>query len=270
MTDAKKLMLTIVIPAYNEEDYIGACLEAIASQTEAPDEVLVVDNNSTDRTAEVVAKYSFARVIKESQQGIVFARDRGFNAARGEIIARIDADTLLNPDWCAQLRKFFAVSPVAAVVGSCYFYDYPLRRTLHYAHYAIYQLLQRVICGHHVLWGANMALRREAWETVRTKVDRHDRGHEDVDLSFALHDADLVIKRNRKLRADVSLLRGDLAPRHTRSYLAGWPEAYDIKGHHWRSMPIRFMQYFILGLSHLITFIGHPKQRVHQKPTARR
>lgn len=270
MTDAKKLTLTIVIPAYNEQDYIGACLEAIAAQTEPPDEVIVVDNDSTDSTAKVVSSYSFAKLLNESKKGIVFGRDRGFNAASSDIIARIDADSLLASDWCEQVRSFFAKNPAAAVTGSGYFYDYPLRRIVHSQHVFIYYWLQWLITGTTMLWGANMALRREAWLAVRDNTDRHNRGHEDIDLSFALQDANLKIKRSRKMLVEASMLRGDIGPRRTRRYLAGWHEAYDIKNHHWRSLPIRLIEYFLVAVSFSIHLIGHPKHRPHGQSSSRR
>jgi glycosyltransferase involved in cell wall biosynthesis len=264
-----KLSISIVIPVYNEQDYIGPCLEAIARQTEMPDEVLVVDNNSKDATVKQVAKYPFAKLLNEPQQGIVFARDRGFDIATGDIIARIDADSLLRTDWCAEVRSFFARDPAAAVTGSCYFYDYPLRRSLHACHVLVYHWLQLLVTGTTVLWGANMALRREAWLGVRSNVDRHNRGHEDVDLSFALQDAGLNIKRNRNMLVEASMLRGDIGPRRTRHYLAGWYEAYQIKGRYWQSLPIRLIIYLLVAISFCMYLIGHPKHRPHGRAIER-
>ncbi|HEX7964030.1 MAG TPA: glycosyltransferase family A protein, partial [Candidatus Saccharimonadales bacterium] len=95
----KRQSVSIVIPAYNEERHLAACLEAIRAQSEPPLEVVVVDNNSTDRTAEIARRYPFVRVVHEERQGIVFARGAGFDAARGDIIARIDADIVLPAGW---------------------------------------------------------------------------------------------------------------------------------------------------------------------------
>src|SRR5687767_1835934 len=96
-----RLRVSLVIPAYNEESHLRACLDAVAAQTVRPFEVIVVDNNSTDTTVAIARSYSFVAVMHESQQGIVYARNAGFNAARGDIIARIDADTHLSPNWIA-------------------------------------------------------------------------------------------------------------------------------------------------------------------------
>lgn len=270
MSASKKLTLSIVIPVYNEQDYIGQCLDAIARQTEMPDEVIIVDNGSSDKTINIASKYKFVTILKEPKQGIVFSRNRGFNAASSEIIGRIDADTLMPPDWVELVKRtFMSREDVAAITGSGFFYDYPLRRTVRLQHILIYYWLQRLIAGTYMLWGANMALRREAWLTVRDKTDDYNRGHEDIDLSFALQDAGLKIRLERRIKIEASMLRGDIGPRRTRQYLAGWHEAYDIKNHHWRSLPIRMIEYFLVAVSFIIKVIGHPKHRPHGHVTGR-
>src|SRR5262245_36697630 len=94
-----KPRLSIVIIAFNEEKHIGPCLEAIAHQTVAPDEVIVVDNNSTDRTVQIASSYPFIKVIHETEQGMIPARNTGLDAAKGDLLARIDADTRIPPQW---------------------------------------------------------------------------------------------------------------------------------------------------------------------------
>ncbi len=101
------LSLSLVIPAYNEERHLAACLDAVSRQAVMPSEVIVVDNNSTDRTAEIARSYPFVRVVQEPRQGIVFARNAGFDAARGDIIGRIDADTIIPSDWTKHVLAFF-------------------------------------------------------------------------------------------------------------------------------------------------------------------
>jgi glycosyltransferase involved in cell wall biosynthesis len=66
----KTLSLTIVIPVFNEQNHISACLEAIAAQTAMPDEVIVVDNNSTDKTVQIAKQFAFVKIIKEKRQGV--------------------------------------------------------------------------------------------------------------------------------------------------------------------------------------------------------
>src|SRR3982751_3455353 len=116
--------VSIIIPVYNEEGYLAACLDAVAAQQEKPFEVIVVDNNSTDASHKIAQGYTFVRIIAEKQQGTVFARNAGFEAAKGDILARIDADTRIPKDWVARLTRTFTDEPeTAAITGSPMLYD---------------------------------------------------------------------------------------------------------------------------------------------------
>lgn len=92
----KRPAVSVVIPAYNEERYLAACLTSLQKQTLKNFETIVVDNNSTDKTAEIARRFG-AKVVKELKQGIIPARERGFREAKAEIIARTDADTIVAP-----------------------------------------------------------------------------------------------------------------------------------------------------------------------------
>ena len=110
------MKISVVVPAYNEEAVIERCLNALVNQIVPVDEILVVDNNSTDRTAEIAEKYREygVRVIRETVQGLIPARNRGFDEATGDILGRIDADTVVEPDWSQRLAEAFADPDVAA------------------------------------------------------------------------------------------------------------------------------------------------------------
>jgi glycosyltransferase involved in cell wall biosynthesis len=103
------MFLSVVIPAYNEEKYIGRCLEALQEQTypRSSFEVIVVDNNCTDHTAAIAAGFG-ACVVYEPMKGIGAARQRGALAARGEIITSTDADTIVPPNWLERIACRFA------------------------------------------------------------------------------------------------------------------------------------------------------------------
>ena len=108
---------TVVIPALNEEARLPQCLASVASQV--PDfsvEVLVVDNGSTDRTAEV-ARAAGVRVVSCARRGAVLARQMGLERARGEILVHLDADSLLPSSTLQLLARHFANPGISAVVG---------------------------------------------------------------------------------------------------------------------------------------------------------
>ncbi len=190
---ASKPGLAIVIPAYNEEKYIGGCLESIARQTVAPDEVIVVDNNSTDKTAVIAASFPFVRLLRESAQGIAPARNRGFNEATSELIARLDADTQLPPDWIAIAHKLMDqhAKTITALSGPpSHIHDLPPglgrkligRLVVKHGYFKVSKLM----LGHHALFGANMLITKKAWQRVKKEVCLNSRAvHEDMDL--ALH-----------------------------------------------------------------------------------
>ncbi|MDO8591427.1 MAG: glycosyltransferase family A protein [bacterium] len=182
----KPLKLSIVIPVYNEEGYIGACLDSIAAQTSAPDEVIVVDNNSTDQTVEIAKKYPFASVIHETRQHQVFAQAAGFNIAKGDILGRIDADSILPPDWAKKIIKTFEDdSRLVAVTGGADPYDVPLKwvgSTIFHG----YIYLAGLIAGHRLLWGSNCAVTAPAWRKIKNKVMMRPDIWEDYDMAFCL------------------------------------------------------------------------------------
>src|ERR1035441_10065252 len=96
------MRLSFAVPAYNEEAYLPACLESILAQTrELGDavEIIVVNNASTDRTREVALGYAGVRVVDEARKGLTFARQAGFVASSGELIANVDSDSRLTPGW---------------------------------------------------------------------------------------------------------------------------------------------------------------------------
>jgi glycosyltransferase involved in cell wall biosynthesis len=195
------LTLTLVIPVFNEERHIKACLDSIKNQTVMPTEVIVVDNNCTDQTIDIVRTYPFARVVKETKQGRGWARTAGFDAANCQIIGRIDADSRLDRDWVETVIKTFQSQP--EVFGQT-----GLGRTLVVRLFKIYNTFWSQAYYWYVhssfrlitMWGANMAIRREAWLQVRPYVCNDDRiVHEDQDLSLLMAVRGMKIIENRKM-----------------------------------------------------------------------
>ena len=191
------MKLSLIIPVYNEEAYIGACLESVMRQTEQPDEILVVDNNSTDRTAEIVSQYP-VRILKEEKQGMIPARNAGFNAAQYEIIARCDADDVLPADWIARIKRNFTELKIDALCGPLIYSDLPVKTAIIPNLYLdVVKVLQ---FGNETMVGPNMALTKVMWEQIRDKVCLDDRKvHEDIDLGLKILQAGGKIYRDRQL-----------------------------------------------------------------------
>ena len=185
----KRLTVTIVIPVYNEADQIKACLAAIAKQTAMPDEVIVVDNNSTDGTAVIAAQFPFVRVVTERRQGAVHARNAGFNAAQSEIIGRIDADTILAPDWVQSVRRVFASGGPDAASGSVTYHGMVASNALNKVDFALRRYFAWALGREYALQGANMALRAAAWHGSKQLMCNQGGMHEDFDLAIHLREA---------------------------------------------------------------------------------
>lgn len=114
------MKISVVVPAHNEEHHIASAIEALLAQ-EYPDfEVIVVDNASVDRTAEIARTYPVT-VVSEERKGTMWACERGRREAKGELIVRMDADCTPRKDWLSKGAAFFGNSAIVAVTGP---YDY--------------------------------------------------------------------------------------------------------------------------------------------------
>jgi glycosyltransferase involved in cell wall biosynthesis len=112
-------IFSVVVPFLNEERWLPACLEALNAQTldRSLFELIFVDNGSTDRSAEIVAKHSGVLLLHEPQRDPYLARNRGIAAASARHIVFLDADCLPEPDWLRELQAEVAQSPLAIVLG---------------------------------------------------------------------------------------------------------------------------------------------------------
>ena len=113
--------VSIIIPAHNESATIEGVVTAARAQEYPNFEVIVVDNASSDDTA-AIAEHAGAHVIKESNKGILFAKEAGRRAATGEIIAGLDADCIPPPNWLKKGVSYFTVPNIVAVTGG-YMYE---------------------------------------------------------------------------------------------------------------------------------------------------
>ena len=114
------MKISIVIPAHNEEAVIEATIQSALNQNYPDFEIIVVDNNSTDKTTEIAQKYNL-KLLFEKRKGTGWARECGRKEATGEIIVGLDADCLPEPDWLLKGSKWFTSEKVSAVTGP---YDY--------------------------------------------------------------------------------------------------------------------------------------------------
>jgi glycosyltransferase involved in cell wall biosynthesis len=104
--------ITVVMPVYNAEEHVAESIAAVLAQTRPPDEVIVVDDGCTDGTLDVLAPFrSEIRVISQQNRGHAGAFNTGFAAARGDYVARCDADDVWNPDKLARQHAALVAHP---------------------------------------------------------------------------------------------------------------------------------------------------------------
>lgn len=113
-----EIIISVVIPSYNEEERIERCLQSLQSQDLPREEyeIIVVDGGSKDKTREIAEKYADQVFIQTSPK-VGGARNDGAIRARGEIVATTDADTILPPDWLSRIRRGFSNPDVVMVYG---------------------------------------------------------------------------------------------------------------------------------------------------------
>src|SRR5690242_6872685 len=111
------MRISVVIPARDAAETIGAVLDSLAAQEPPPEEVIVVDDASTDATAEI-AEGRGARVVRlEEPRFAGGARNRGWEEAGGDVVVFLDADAIPAPGWSAGLQRALREFP-GSVVGS--------------------------------------------------------------------------------------------------------------------------------------------------------
>lgn len=184
----KQPLVSVVIPAYNEEENIGTCLASLAAQkTKYPLEVILSDNNSKDKTVEVAAKYKNdlnLRIVHAKKQGRGAARAKGFAEARGEFIFSSDADSKFPPNWIEEMMKGFADKNVVAVTGTGGIDDNTwYKNMLFNVGQPLTMDIYRVFMRHYWLSGFSFVIRRDVYEKSGG-LDASLNSLDDLDLGF--------------------------------------------------------------------------------------
>lgn len=231
--------VAVVIPAYNEEESIGACLQSCFEQTIPFSEIIVVDNLSTDTTVAIVKDLQkdhpeLTLASQSEAQGIVPTRNKGFDMVTADIIGRIDADTILDNHWVQAVQETFADTSISAASGPVLYHDMPLPKVGLAIDEKIRSTLHRMAKNHRFLFGTNMAVRRSAWVGVRNLIlpDPHDEHHEDISIALSLFQNGFEIAYSPDMLAGMSARRIEDGPRLFYRYVMRFENtfrAYGIK-----------------------------------------
>ncbi|MDM7888187.1 glycosyltransferase family 2 protein [Curtobacterium sp. RHCJP20] len=197
--------VSVVVPVLDDAEHLARCLDALAAQTHPVHEVVVVDNGSTDGSVEV-ALAAGATVLHEPVRGIARASARGYDHATGDVIARLDADSVPPSGWIAEAVRLLATPGVVAVTGPGRPRDggAVVRRVWNGLYMGPFFALMWSALGRPPLFGSAMALHRDTWAAIRSRAHRDDpEVHDDVDLSMQLDPAWHVLA-SRSLTVEVS------------------------------------------------------------------
>jgi glycosyltransferase involved in cell wall biosynthesis len=194
------LTFSVIVCAHNAARYLGACLHSLLAQTRLPDEILVVNNASSDGTRGVAERVPSVRVVDEPRKGLVVARETGRLAARGDVLLYVDADCRPPLWWLHRVAaRFERENALVALSGPYRFYDWDLWgrllvRAYDYTLAPLTQALVKHLLGRGtIFYGGNFAARRSALERVGgfdTSIEFHG---EDANIGRRLLEAGDVV-----------------------------------------------------------------------------
>ncbi len=187
------MTISVIVCAHNEERYIAPCLHSLLAQSRVPDEVLLINNASVDRTADVAAAIPGVRVVDEPRKGLTVARERGRQEARGDLLVYVDADCRAPLTWLERIERRFARDrELLALSGNYRFYDWDWwGRTLLRAYDftlgpGTHVLVKYILRIGVVFYGGNFAVRKDALDRIDgfdTSIEFHG---EDTNLGRRL------------------------------------------------------------------------------------
>ena len=187
------MIISVIVCAHNEARYLPACLHSVLAQSRIPDELLVVNNASTDETPLVASQIPHVRVVDEPRKGLVVARETGRRHARGDLLIYLDADCRAPLTWLERIeRRFARDAALVALSGPYRYYDWDwtgraLIRAYDFTLAPATQLLvKHLLRIGTIFYGGNFAVRKEALERIGgfdTSIEFHG---EDTNLGRRL------------------------------------------------------------------------------------
>jgi glycosyltransferase involved in cell wall biosynthesis len=213
---SRGMRFSVIVCAHNEAQFLPACLRSLLAQSRTPDEILVVNNASTDSTRAVAEAIQGVRVVDESRKGLVVARETGRLAATGDILVYLDADCRAPVTWLARVERRFIADPLLLALSGPYrFYDWDwwgrvLIRAYDYTLAPATQFLVKYVLRiGTIFYGGNFAVRRTALERIGG-----------FDTSIEFHGEDTNVGRRLFAIGRVSLFNDCYLTTSARRYIA--------------------------------------------------
>ena len=196
--------ISVIVCAYNEERYLKTCLHSVFAQTRVPDEVIVVNNASTDGTRAVALALPGVRLVDEPCPGLVRAREAGRRHSAGDLLVYLDADSRLPLRWIEQAeRRFQANDDLVGLSGAFRYYDWDLGSRILLGAYdllvapVVHVIVRDLLRLGAVFYGGGFCVRREALDRIGgfdTSIEFHG---EDTNLGRRLSRVGTVALSNR-------------------------------------------------------------------------
>jgi glycosyltransferase involved in cell wall biosynthesis len=186
------MKLSVIVPVHNGGDELRLCLEALAASTRPPDELIVIDDASTDGSGDLARRYGAPVVSLEGPpHGPAFARNRGAETALGDILVFLDADVAIHLDALARIEQYLIHHPEIAALFGSYDADPPARglvtRYKNLLHHYVHQHSRREAS---TFWGACGAVRRDVFAALGGFDEGYTRPKiEDIELGVRLQRA---------------------------------------------------------------------------------
>jgi len=200
---SRGMTFSVIVCAHNEAQYLGPCLHSLLAQTRRPDEILVINNASTDETRTVAQQIPHVHVVDEPRKGLVVARETGRRIAVGDVLVYVDADCRAPLRWLELIERHFVRDPELIALSAPYrFYDWDwwgrlLIRAYDFTLAPLTQLLVKHILGiGTIFYGGNFAVRRAALARIGG-----------FDTSIEFHGEDTNLGRRLLRIGPVSLVR---------------------------------------------------------------
>lgn len=199
--------VSLYIPCYNAEKFINDCLQSVINQSYKIDEILVIDDGSSDRTIEIAKKYSVRIITHRKNKGLAATRNTAFKEAKNEFVVSLDADCIADAQWLQQLMECFVSDNIVGVGGMLKETNIlsvaDKWRSIHMAqHWG-----NEIINDPPFLYGNNAVFKKNCVERVGFYHKELKTNYEDVDLSMRLYNRGFRLIYNP--RAFVEHIRKD-------------------------------------------------------------
>jgi GT2 family glycosyltransferase len=252
-------VITVIVPVYNSREYLSHCLGALAASTE-PHECIVVDDGSTDGSAEVARQFGATVLATGERSGPAYGRNLGAAFAKGDVLLFLDSDVCARPDTVARVRAAFDEDrELAALMGS--YDDSPeaqdfLSQYKNLMHHFVHQNASREAC---TFWAGCGAIRREIFLRLQGFKESYRRpAVEDIEFGYRLHlhrmkimlDPSLQVKHLKKWTF-WTLVKSEILDRGI-----PWTELIFRDGHLPNDLNLHISQRISVALTFLLVLVG--------------